>query len=64
MGDIRRRDFITLLSGAAVGWPLATFDPQGRQQLAVGLRPEPDCRPRRALLHLSYSYAPSYRRRS
>src|ERR1700686_4663137 len=25
-----------------------------------GLRPEPDCRSRRALLHLSYSYAPSY----
>src|SRR5438876_9493190 len=24
-----------------------------------GLRPEPDCRPRRALLHLSYSCAPS-----
>src|SRR6202008_181149 len=23
-----------------------------------GLRPEPDCRPRRALLHLSYSCAP------
>src|SRR6202040_4242029 len=22
-----------------------------------GLRPEPDCRPRRAFLHLSYSYA-------
>src|SRR3954454_24341743 len=25
-----------------------------------GLRPAPDCRPRRALLHLSYSSAPSY----
>src|SRR5260370_32626108 len=25
-----------------------------------GLRPEPDCRPRRDLLHLSYSCAPSY----
>src|ERR1700732_3443103 len=25
-----------------------------------GLRSTPDCRPRRALLHLSYSYAPSY----
>src|SRR5215467_7946730 len=25
-----------------------------------GLRPAPDCRPRRALLHLSYSCAPSY----
>src|SRR6266581_1261804 len=25
-----------------------------------GLRPEPDCRPRRALLHLSYSSAPPY----
>src|SRR5229473_3452059 len=27
-----------------------------------GLRSTPDCRPRRALLHLSYSCAPSYRR--
>src|SRR5437763_12581947 len=27
---------------------------------ARGLRPAPDCRPRRALLHLSYSSAPSY----
>src|SRR6266540_4350866 len=27
-----------------------------------GLRPEPDCRPRRALLHLSYSSAPPYSR--
>src|SRR6202008_1831040 len=25
-----------------------------------GLRPAPDCRPRRALLHLSYSSAPFY----
>src|SRR6516164_11391249 len=25
-----------------------------------GLRPAPDCRPRRALLHLSYSSAPSH----
>src|ERR1700726_4876715 len=25
-----------------------------------GLRPEPDCRPRRGLLHLSYSYAPPF----
>jgi hypothetical protein len=25
-----------------------------------GLRSAPDCRPRRALLHLSYSYAPPY----
>src|SRR5690348_8653895 len=25
-----------------------------------GLRPAPDCRPRRALLHLSYSSAPVY----
>jgi hypothetical protein len=25
-----------------------------------GLRSTPDCRPRRVLLHLSYSYAPSY----
>ena len=28
-----------------------------------GLRPAPDCRPRRALLHLSYSSAPFYARR-
>jgi hypothetical protein len=27
-----------------------------------GLRPEPDCRPRRALLHLLYSYAPPFGR--
>jgi hypothetical protein len=25
-----------------------------------GLRPAPDCRPQRALLHLSYSSAPFY----
>jgi len=29
----------------------------GQQQLAVALRSTPDCRPRRAFLHLSYSYA-------
>src|SRR5262249_325007 len=28
-----------------------------------GLRPAPDCRPRRALLHLSYSSPPSYSER-
>jgi hypothetical protein len=32
-----------------------TFDPSW-----VGFRSTPDCRPRRALLQLSYSYAPSY----
>jgi hypothetical protein len=30
----------------------------------MSARPAPDCRPRRTFLHLSYSYAPSYRRRS
>src|SRR6516225_6725476 len=44
----------------ALSRPLDTTPPSLLTTAACGgLRPAPDCRPRRALLHLSYSSAPS-----
>ena len=61
----RRFAYARLSQPCLPGYHVPTFPRRSPPSLLTtaacgGLRPAPDCRPRRALLHLSYSSAPSY----
>ena len=57
-----RSPLSTMSAGTCPGFPQCSPPLLLTTAACGGLKPAPDCRPRRAFLHLLYSCAPSYRR--